>query len=273
MIFVAGVSVEGNATSGFIKWLQALPGSVKTRGFYQFTEEHEGDRNRAFRLATPVANLFQIYRRLDFFCDGRGIPQMAVYAPNASRLANHSVGKVVEIGFVQATSLYVLLDESGLTDCVYEGQIDSSKSTGLSLEQWIRGTHDRLKMKFGKRAWEAVVAGPAPFDDCEMAIVRARCHFKWRVLGFTDDRLVRFEVTNASKIFLRYFTIGVRDVNGTRLTGAIPLPVSKIAPGQSAELSVDCYRDSVDPRLLTFFDFAEPIPETRLRFWELRADR
>lgn len=205
------------------------------------------------------------------FCDGRDVPDLAIYEPKKIRLVEHRGGSFIGVGFRKMTSAFLRLDDSGTVgDEVYEGQLTWSKSTGMDLAEWTRDAHEKLKRALGKRAWEKVVIGPVAFSLDEIDIIASRSKIRWKVVGFTPDRLVRFEVTNNSSRRLEFFTIGVEDIARIALVGAVALPIDEVLPGQTKIIATDCYRDMIAPEKLRLFDLPLPTPETRKKFWELR---
>lgn len=55
-----------------------------------------------------------------------------------------------------------------------------------------------------------------------------------------------------------------------RLNGAVRLKISHILPGQSDQLYIDCYKYLVPPESVEVFDLAEPQPEGREFYDELK---
>ena len=80
---------------------------------------------------------------------------------------------------------------------------------------------------------------------------------------------MRFEVTNGSHVRLPYLSIGIRSKDG-RLIGGVWLPVSSIAPGETAIVEKDVYRDLVEPSAVEAYAKPDPDPEDRERYWEFR---
>lgn len=107
---------------------------------------------------------------------------------------------------------------------------------------------------------------PRPLSQREQAIVAARRLFTWRHVGFAGNGDAAFEVVNGSTTRLPFLTIGVR---GTNLLGRVRLQVLEIAPGSSAVVHQDCYKDLLEPADVEFFAVEDPTPATRNQYWEL----
>jgi hypothetical protein len=135
---------------------------------------------------------------------------------------------------------------------------------------WLRSSCENARRSYSKRAWQEVVQGPKPFTQSELEVIEARKQFRWRVIGHTSEGNLLFEVTNGSKQTLPFLSLGVQGEGGTKLLGGVHLRVGSIAPGTTAVIEQDCYRDKLSPDQVEVFDFPDPIPEKRERYWELR---
>jgi hypothetical protein len=142
------------------------------------------------------------------------------------------------------------------------------RETGLTFDAWLEQRAQQLRKRYGKRAWQKVLSGPPPFNDQERAVIEARRHFEWRIVGITDDKCIQFQVTNRSKITLRGLSV---DVRGPNLVGGTSLPVGSIGPGETRIVAVDCYKDLVDPAETRITIPVEPEPESRGEYFELRT--
>jgi hypothetical protein len=144
------------------------------------------------------------------------------------------------------------------------------RRTAKGFEQWIRKECNAARRQFKKRGeWEAILQGPAPFTEQEEAIVEARKHFLWRVVGISDNGDLRFEVRNDSSLILPFLTVGVRHKGG-EVFGGIKLPVSGIRPGQTAIIEIDCYKKTHDPHKVEPFQEPDPEPALRDLYWEFK---
>jgi hypothetical protein len=140
-------------------------------------------------------------------------------------------------------------------------------------EEWLIERSRYARERFGEVEWQAILAGPPPFDERELAIVRARRKFRWQVIGISPEGNIRFEVFNGSDISLPYLSIGIRGPLRDRdevLNGGVWLPVHHIGPGKTGVVEKDCYKDLVNPKNAQAFDEPDPGPEDRNRYWEFR---
>lgn len=137
-------------------------------------------------------------------------------------------------------------------------------------EEWLIKKCRAARKGFKKKEWEAILAGPAPFTEQEQAIVDARKHFTWRVVGVTDNGKLQFEVHNGSRLVLPYLSVGIRHKGGAAF-GGVKVPVSTILPGQTAIIEHHCYKESHDPHLIEAFPQPDPEPALRDLYWEFRG--
>jgi hypothetical protein len=148
------------------------------------------------------------------------------------------------------------------------------RRTAEGFEEWLRKKAATARQAFKKGEWEAIVQGPIPFNEQELAIVDARRKFRWRVVGVSEAGAVRFEVRNESTMSLPFLSLGVRGKNrrdGGRFEGGVFLRVDHISPERSAVVEKDCYKKWVDPKDIAPFDMPDPGPEDRELYWEFRA--
>jgi len=137
-------------------------------------------------------------------------------------------------------------------------------------EEWITRKCTAARRQFKRKEWAAILKGPEPFTEEELAVVEARRHFQWRVVGIAEDGDLQFEVCNGSELTLPFLSIGIRKKDGTQV-GGVWLPVSHIPPGQSAVVEKGCYKEHVAPEDVDAFDKPDPEPALRDRYWEFRA--
>ncbi|HVA48945.1 MAG TPA: hypothetical protein VNH11_21440 [Pirellulales bacterium] len=136
-------------------------------------------------------------------------------------------------------------------------------------EQWLEKKHRAARRSFSKSKWQSILAGPAPFSKEEKAVVEARRHFHWRVIGIAENGDLQFEVKNRSNMALPYLTIGIRRKGGEPF-GGVKLPVSGIQPGSGAVVEVDCYKQSHAPEDVEPFEKPDPEPALRDLYWEFK---
>jgi hypothetical protein len=142
-------------------------------------------------------------------------------------------------------------------------------------EWWLETKCKAARNTFKKKQWQAIEKGPMPFSEREKAIVEARRHFQWRVLGVALNGDMQFEIHNGSAMILPYLSVGVRGQlrppNRGPLNGGVWLPVSSVSPGETRIVEKDCYKDLVDPKSIEIFEQPDPEPEDRERYWEFKA--
>lgn len=141
--------------------------------------------------------------------------------------------------------------ESPVLEWVYGRRLHK---TADSFEEWLKAKCSAARQLFKKREWKAIEKGPPPFSEQEKAIIQARKHFRWRVVGIAHNGDVRFEVYNGSELILPYISIGVRGQlrppKSGPLNGGVWLPVSKILPGQTCIIRLRHLSSGIDPRSL-----------------------
>jgi hypothetical protein len=137
-------------------------------------------------------------------------------------------------------------------------------------KEWLEKRSRAARREYGSKRWAAIKHGPPPFTAEERQIVEARKRYQWRIVGVSEERDVRFEVSNGSNIVLPYLSIGIRGIrrDGGELTGGVWLPVSGIKPGKKSVVEKDCYKEVLDPRQVEAFAEPDPEPEDRERYWE-----
>ena len=107
---------------------------------------------------------------------------------------------------------------------------------------------------------------PKPFDDRHLL----QAGFEHvATYPYTDDGEVLYEVANGSNRHLPFLSIGIRGKVGNLECG-VWLPVGHIAPGQTAVVAKETYRDQLDPSDVEAFPLPDPEPEERARYWEFR---
>ncbi len=175
------------------------------------------------------------------------------------------------IGFYDDTCAY--LREETLTRGA-EAPIFESTETGIhkaadSFDEWLAARAARARRTYKRREWSEVLRGPPPFTPAEVSVGAARRQFTWRVVGSPPDGEVMYEVTNGSDRHLPFLSIGIRGKGGN-LQGGVWLPVGHIAPGQTAVVAKDTYRDLLDPNDVEAYPLPNPDPGERAWYWEFR---
>jgi hypothetical protein len=111
------------------------------------------------------------------------------------------------------------------------------------------------------------------FSARDEKIVSARRKFKWRHVGYTSNGDARFEVINNSSMRLPYLSVGVQGKGGTKLIGGAWLDVSLIPPQGRAIVQHSCYKETLSPNEVEYFEEPDPTPETKDRYWEFQRLR
>jgi hypothetical protein len=140
-----------------------------------------------------------------------------------------------------------------------------------SFTDWLTKSWVSCRRKYSRKAWATVLSGPVPFTSEELRICEIRNGFSWRQLPPHDGKVV-VEFKNGSTGYLHYYSIGVRDRDGIRMTGGFRVDVSHIAPGTTAvlELPMGGYEHLLTAEISVLFDKGDPRPESRNDFWEFR---
>ncbi len=152
---------------------------------------------------------------------------------------------------------------------IYEGGRNGFRRVGDNFHSWLEVRAHRMRKKYSKRDWIKILRGPDPFTEEELRIVEARRLFMWRVIGFGEAGDLQFEVENGSSMRLPYLSIGIRAKDGS-LLGGLWLPVSHIAPGETAIVEKHAYERQLEPSNVEAFVKPDPAPEERERYWEFR---
>ena len=158
---------------------------------------------------------------------------------------------------------------AGKDSPVFEQYYNSTRKTADGFEEWLRAKCRAARKRFRKSQWQAVIDGPAPFTPQEEPIVLARKQFAWRVVGIASDGDLEFEVRNASDLILPYLSVGIRHKNGEEF-GGVKIPVSHVAPGQTAIVRLDCYKRTHHPETIEAFELPDPEPALRDLYFEFR---
>jgi hypothetical protein len=203
------------------------------------------------------------------------------------RIYNHPLemdlgkyGKMVHFGRTDLSLAYFEIDrlvKTGNSPVFEWSKGGGMRETGLDFEPWLSVKWARARKRFRAPAWNSIVQGPEPFSAEELAIVSARDKFRWRKVGVLPTGNVEVEVFNGSERELQYLSVGVRGPMRNRpdeiLTGGVSLPVYGILPGQISRVSINCYRDVVDPWRVELFEKPGLGPEDRDLCWDFKKSR
>lgn len=183
---------------------------------------------------------------------------------------------LVHIGKTWTSYVYfkeALLVE-GKESPVFEYFQNCFRKTANGFEEWLRTKGRSARGRFKKKEWDAIEKGPLPFTEEELAIVEARNHFRWRLVGVASNENLVFEIHNGSTITLPYLSVGVRGrlrpPNSGPLNGGAYLPVASVRPGETKLVEDDCYKKYVVPEDTEVFELPEPGPEDRKQYWEFK---
>jgi hypothetical protein len=148
------------------------------------------------------------------------------------------------------------------------------RQTADGFLDWFTSKCRWARKQYSKKEWEAIESGPTPLTQRELAVVEARKHFRWRVVGIAANGDLQFEIHNGSNSVLPSISLGfrgrLRPPKSGPLNGGIHLPVSSIAPGATKIVEFDCYKQFVAPEDAEVFDLPDPGPEDREQYWELQ---
>jgi hypothetical protein len=259
-------------------WLRQELLLIKSRRFHIFDSLSADDfyystSDQRINLIGDYSDFLKEFGWARLFTDEQDAPLLSVYPLRICRKHICKDGKIY-IGFGYRGQQSVYFDEQEIlsTGCskVYVVNTKVGREIASSFSEWLKGAYEWVRAKYSATQWKKIIEGPKPFSEKELAIVSARKQFKWRHIGFAANGDAIFEVENKSNMFLPYLSIGVQGKGGTKLVGGAWLDVSNIAPGCSAHIQRDCYKDKLLADELEVFPLDEPIPEKRERYWEFK---
>ena len=204
-----------------------------------------------------------LFRELDYYLIRVFASPRPGMGPQGEALLGFGGFDVGEAYFEQAS-----LEANGESP-VYETRGESQLiRTAANFEEWFERCVRVARRRYGRREWRAIVAGPAPFSAEELAIIRARALYSWRLVGPAANGELIFEVSNHSDRVLPYLSIGV---TAPRLQGGIWLPVADLQPGSTRRIQRAVYKGLVDPEEVLALPLPDPEPEDRERYWEFKT--
>lgn len=209
----------------------------------------------------------KLYRKLDYY-------KVGVLAEPQKVIEKNS-GDIIYL-FGHYDSKFSYFKESqldfGVGPPVFEGRNGELVQVADGFEQWLIKRCKTARAKYKKREWSEILAGPQPFTDKELAILRARSLFTCRAVGRNPAGGLQFEVHNGSMQVLPFLSVGVEwERDAERFRGGVWLPVAHILPGQTAIVEHDAYNKMVDANNVDVFVLPNPEPEDRERYWEFKA--
>lgn len=266
------------------EWLVDEMAKIKTRKFHLVDgpaspELREAVENTAFPLPPSYKEFVlrfgnaKLYRRLD---DYNSYYLIEVYA--GPREAVSDVGEpLVQFGRTHTSLAYFkesLLVEGGESPIFEWRHEQGVQQTADGFLDWLKAKCSSARKQYKKKEWEAIEHGPPPFTERELAVVEARKHFRWQVVGIAPNGDLRFEIHNGSDMILPYLFVGVRGKlrppKSGPLDGGARLPVSSIRPGETKIVEYDCYKKFVAPEDTEVFDLPDPEAEDRQWYWEFK---
>jgi hypothetical protein len=178
---------------------------------------------------------------------------------------------LLALGNDDGEPVYLVREKPGVEPRVYAVFEGGLEEVGSDFNAWFAGAFARIRDSYSNEEWQALREGAKPFTARELAIIQARKNFDVAIEGIEHDNRVRLRVRNGSDLTLPWLTVGVRSTDPP-LEGALWLDVSKIEPGATSTITVDAYRDQVDPSNLEI-ELRDPRPDDRNSFRELTARR
>jgi hypothetical protein len=272
---------SSEATVGMFEWLVQEMARIRTRKFHLVDGPAPPEFRQAVQeSAVPVPPSYEEF--VLRFGNARLYRQGGVYLVQVfggPREARADEGEpLLHFGRTDMAMAYfkeALLVHGGESPVFEWHQEQGLQKTADGFEPWLKARCAAARSLFKKKQWEAIERGPLPFSEREKAIVEARKHFRWRVVGVAPSGRLRFEVHNGSAMTLPYLSVGVRGElrppKSGPLNGGVWLPVSSVSPGETRIVEKDCYKDLVDPKDVEVFEQPDPEPEDRDRYWEFRA--
>lgn len=256
-------------------WFERDLMEIRSRGFHILEPVLPEDLRYNSEIEVAVTGDYAVflekfgYARL--FTDYRDAPVVSIYPLKRDRRFTCDDGKSY-IGFAFRGGQSVFFEEAAIVagEASRVFSVSKKKATELypGFSEWFFAAYTWAKSKYSAKQWASIVKGPAPFSEQEVAVVDARRHFEWKLVGFSDDGDALIEVSNNSTMVLPYLTIGVSGVGQTILVGGAWLDIGHIKPGSRAVVKVDCYKDQIPADLLELFPRPDPIPEKKEAYWE-----
>ena len=198
------------------EWLVEEMARIKTRKFHLVdgpasTELRKAVENAAIPLPPSYKEFVlrfgnaRLYRRSSYWL-------VEVYAGPREAVSNDGES-LIQFGRTHTSLAYFkesLLVE-GSESPVFEWRHEQGvQQTADGFLDWLKAKCSVARKQYKKKEWEAIEHGPPPFTAQEQAVVEARKHFRWRVLGIAPNGDLRFEIHNGSDMILPSLSVGVR---------------------------------------------------------------
>lgn len=263
------------------EWLVDEMATIKTRKFHLVDRPaspqlREAVENTGFPLPPSYKEFVlrfgnaKLFRRSSYWL-------VEVYA--GPREADSDDGEpLVQFGRTHTSLAYfkeALLVEDGESPVFEWRHGQGVRQAADGFQDWLEISSRRARKQYKKKEWEAIERGPPPFTEQELAVVDARKHFQWRVVGIASNGDLRFEIHNGSGMSLPCLSVGIRGKlrppKCGPLNGGGCLPVSSIRPGETKIVEYDCYKQFIAPEGTEVFELPEPGPEDREQYCELKG--
>ena len=249
------------------EWLEQEIATVKTPGFF-VVDGPADKRLREAVLNSPLA-LPDSYKEFVLRFGNAKLyrqPQTGAYwvgvlaSPHEATLPDGQMD--YQIGHFDDARAYVRAPEGdwhGGELPILEWHSGHKRKIADSFWEWLRKRCAKARKGYTTKEWEGIVRGPEPFSPEELSIVDARRKFRWRMLGVTANGNLKFAVMNDSERSLPALSLGVRSKDG-RLNGKVFLPVTRIRPGEAAQVERPSYKQVVPAEELEVFELPDPAP-------------
>lgn len=261
------------------EWLETEISEIKTPKFHVIEGnklDRELHRSKKIDLSLPPSYVAfvrkfggaKLYRRSSYYEVG------VLNSPQEKIFNNGEI--LLRIGHFDDSKAYFICSEliPGREASIYEWTEDGFEKIADSFEEWLIIRCTDARESYDVKEWEEILKGPKPFTSEEEAIVEARKHFQWQIVGFDENSNVKIAVRNNSNLVLPYLTIGMRTKNPTQdgqvWESAIRLNISDIQPGQEHIIEHQIPQQIFTPDNTEFFQLAVPTPEERDKYWEFK---
>ena len=255
------------------EWLENDLSLVKTKGFLVVEGPASPRLADAIEKMTPLPASYKEFA-LRFgtakLFKERGGFAIGVLAP-PERATSPEGEELLRIGHSETQRAFFRRDllAADRESPVFEGGRAGLRQAADNFEAWLRSRYEAARKKIGKTRWSQIERGPDPFSPVEREIVSARKQYRVTFVGAEPDGCARFQVTNGSDRALPFYSIGVRNKEG-HFEGRAWLPVKGVAPGETAIVTHDVYKQYIDLDKREFFELPDPMPEERDEYWEFR---
>jgi hypothetical protein len=197
-----------------------------------------------------------------------GYYQMGVKCPPEP--IQTSEGECFVVGYTESIDVVFIASELaiGIEARLYDLIDGVPEEVAFDFASWLEISANDVREEYSKEEWLQLERGPTPFDESELAIVKARRAFTSELLGAgRGPHDLRVRIRNGSDRVLPWLTVGVRHREGV-VQGGVPIDVSSIRPGEEKLVDVPGYL-TLEPEDAVLIDLPEPTPATRNEYSEL----